>query len=64
MPVEALWRWMREEVTYNHCHATKADLIAGVEAFENRANEQPGVIVERLHVRTKLDPEQERLRLP
>jgi transposase len=19
MPVEALWRWMREEVTYNHC---------------------------------------------
>src|SRR4051812_38127923 len=21
MPVEALWRWLREDVTYHHCHA-------------------------------------------
>jgi transposase len=63
MPVEALWRWMREEVTYNHCHATAADLIAGVAAFETRANEQPDDIFQRLHVRTRLDPDQEKLRL-
>jgi hypothetical protein len=22
MPVEALWRWLREDVTYHHCHRT------------------------------------------
>jgi len=27
MPVEALWRWLREEVTYHHCHASAEDLI-------------------------------------
>jgi transposase len=63
MPVEALWRWMREEVTYNHCHATAADLIAGVEAFENEVNQQPHVIFERLHIRTSLDSGQEKLRI-
>jgi transposase len=26
MPVEALWRWVRENVTYHHCHATADDL--------------------------------------
>ena len=63
MPVEALWRWMREEVTYNHCHATAADLIAGVEVFETKANEQAAVLFQRLHVRTSLDPDQEKLRI-
>ena len=28
MPVEALWRWLREDVTYHHCHATRDDLRA------------------------------------
>lgn len=63
MPVEALWRWLRENVTYNHCHATAADLIAGVTDFEAKANAQPEIIFERLHVRTSLDPEQEKLRI-
>ena len=64
MPVEALWRWMREEVTYNHCHATAAALIAGVDAFQTMANEQSKVLFKRLYVRTSLDPEQEKLRIP
>jgi transposase len=63
MPVEALWRWMREEVTYNHCHATAADLIAGVAAFETMANEHSEVVFQRLHVRTTLDPDQEKRRI-
>jgi hypothetical protein len=63
MPVEALWRWMREEVTYNHCHATAAALIAGVDAFQIKANEQSDVVFKRLYVRTGLDPEQEKLRI-
>ncbi len=63
MPVEALWRWMREEVTYNHCHATAADLIAGVSAFENELRQQPQAVFTRLHVRTKVDADQEKLRV-
>jgi transposase len=34
MPVEALWRWLREDVTYHHCHATAEDLTRRVAAFE------------------------------
>lgn len=64
MPVEALWRWMRENVTYNHCHATAADLIAAVEVFETMVNRDPDVLFERLHVRTSVDPNQEKLRVP
>ena len=30
MPVEALWRWQREDVTYHHCHASADDLIRRV----------------------------------
>lgn len=63
MPVEALWRWMREEVTYNHCHATAAALIAGVDAFQIKANEQSDVVFKRLYVRTGLDLNQEKLRI-
>ena len=25
MPVEALWRWLREDVTYHYCHPTADD---------------------------------------
>jgi hypothetical protein len=24
--VEALWRWLREDVTYHHCHTSAQDL--------------------------------------
>jgi transposase len=30
MPVEALWRWLREDVTYHHCHASAEDLTRGL----------------------------------
>src|SRR3954462_5984625 len=36
MPVEALWRWLREDVTYHHCHPTAEDLSRRVAAFEDR----------------------------
>jgi hypothetical protein len=42
MPVEALWRWLREDVTYHHCHGERQKpgalrreldcLLAGTEA--------------------------------
>jgi transposase len=27
MPVEALWHWLREDVTYHHCQASAEDLV-------------------------------------
>jgi transposase len=63
MPVEALWRWLREDVTYHHCHATAQDLIRRVAALEARINENPFAVADRLWVKDQLDPE-EKLRFP
>jgi transposase len=62
MPVEALWRWLREDVTYHHCHASTEDLIRRVGAFEVRLNQDPYVIADRLWVKDRLDPDEEKLR--
>ena len=62
MPVEALWRWLREDVTYNHCHATADDLIRRVAAFQNRVNQDPCTMADRLWVKNHLDPDEEKLR--
>src|SRR3954462_2430096 len=62
MPVEALWRWMREDVTSHHCHASTEDLIRRVGAFEVRLNRAPYVIADRLWVKDRLDPDEEKLR--
>ena len=63
MPVEALWRWLREDVTYNHCLATADDLIQRVAAFENRINQDPCTIADRLWVKDHLDPDEEKPRI-
>ena len=62
MPVEALWRWLREDVTYNHCHATANDLIRRIATFENKINQDPCIIADRLWVKDRLDPEKKELR--
>src|SRR3712207_3366013 len=71
MPVEALWRWLREslppdpdpgDVTYHHCHFSAEDLTRRVAAFETRLNRQPFVIADRLWVKDRLDPEEEKRR--
>jgi transposase len=62
MPVEALWRWLREDVTYHHCHASLDDLTHRVAAFQTRINQQPCVVADRLWVKDCLDPEEEKLR--
>ena len=64
MPVEALWRWLREDVTDHHCHASAAELIARVNAFANTINADPLAIADRLWTKTTLDPEEEKLRIP
>ena len=62
MPVEALWRWLREDVTYHHCHASAEDLTRRTSDFEARLNHEPFVIADRLWVKDQLDPEEEKLR--
>ena len=62
MPVEALWRWLREDVTYHPCHASADDLIRRVATFEARLNQDPLVIADRLWVKDRLDPDEEKLR--
>ena len=64
MPVEALWRWLREDVTYHHCHATAAELIARVRDFAHTINADPFTVADRLWTKTTLDPEEEKLRIP
>ena len=62
MPVEALWHWLREDVTDHHCHASADDLTRRVGDFEERLNRDPCVIADRLWVKDQLDPEEEKLR--
>ncbi len=62
MPVEALWRWLREDVTYHHCHASRDDLVRRVAAFQARINQEPCLLADRLWVKDRLDPEEEKLR--
>jgi transposase len=62
MPVEELWHWLREDVTYHHCHASADDLTRRVADFEVRLNRDPFVIADRLWVKDHLDPEEEKLR--
>ena len=62
MPVEELWRWLREDVTYHHCHASAEDLTRRVADFEAHLNREPFVIADRLWVKDTLDPDEEKLR--
>ena len=62
MPVEALWRWLREDVTYHHCHATVDDLTRRVAAFEAQVNQDSCAVADRLWVKDHLNPDEEKLR--
>src|SRR5215213_10704794 len=62
MAVEPLWHWLREDLTYHHCHATAEDLIRRVVAFEAAINQDPYAVADRLWVKDTLDPDEEKLR--
>jgi transposase len=63
MPVEHLWHWLREDVTYHTCYDQKADLIAQVDRFQARINADPIALADRLWVKSHLDPNEEKLRV-
>jgi transposase len=62
MAVEPLWRWLREDVTCHHCHATAEDLIRRVAAFGANVHADPCAVADRLWVKDHLGPEEEKLR--
>ena len=59
MPVEHLWQWVREDVTYHTCYDNRAELIAQLEQFQQAINATPDAVADRLWVKTHLDPEEE-----
>ena len=59
MPVEHLWQWLREEVTYHACYPKKSVLKAQVQNFEQRINADPLAVADRLWVTTHLEPDVE-----
>lgn len=63
MPVEHLWQWLREDVTYHTCYANKADLQQQVEQFQQKINTLSLALADRLWVKNHLDPEAEKLRV-
>jgi len=54
---------VREDITYHHCHAPTEDLTRRVTAFEERVNQNPFAVADRLWVKNRLDPEEEKLRV-
>jgi hypothetical protein len=64
MPVEALWRWLREDVTDQHCHASLDGLETSVADFQDKINQDPIALADRLALKTQLDPDVEKLRIP
>jgi len=63
MPVEHLWHWLREAVTYHTCYDQEAHLIAQVERFQTQLNADPIALSDRLWVTTHLKPNEEELRI-
>ena len=62
MPVESLWRWLRQEVTSLHCHYSVEELIDRVADFAWSVNMDPITVSRRLHLKSHLNPLEEKLR--
>jgi transposase len=63
MPLEHLWQWFREDLTYHICYQHKDDLIAQAQLFQHRLNQTPLDIADRLWVKSHLEPTEEKLRV-
>jgi hypothetical protein len=64
MLVEALWRWLREDVTYHYCRSSPEDPTRRLAAFETRINKDPCALADRFWVKDQLDPKEEELWFP
>lgn len=59
-PIERLWKWLREEVTQHHCHASLRELFDACQAFIQRINANPQQVISRLWPKFHLDPDYEK----
>ena len=59
--IEGLWKWMREEVTCNHCHDSMRHLFDACKAFIDRINRDPTKLAYRLWPKFELDQDYEKL---
>lgn len=62
MPVEHLWQWLREDITYHVCYDQEQELISAVADFQHEINTTPIALSDRLWVKKHLNPEEEKLR--
>ena len=60
-PIEGLWKWMREDVTYNHCYDSVRELFDACKHFIERINCDPRNVIKRLWPLMDLDPDYEKL---
>jgi transposase len=63
MPVEHLWQWLREDVTYHACYNSKTELTQQVVQFIQNINLNPFAIGDRLWVKSHLSSDEEKLRV-
>lgn len=63
-PIEGLWKWMREDVTVNHCYTTMRDLFDACKTFVDRINLDPIALISRLWPKFDLEPDFEKLLVP
>lgn len=63
MPVEHLWQWFREDLTYHICYEHKDELIEQAKLFQQRLNQTTLDVADRLWVKSHLDLEEEKLRV-
>jgi transposase len=62
-PIEGLWKWLRAEVTQQHCYVTLRELFLACLAFIERINQDPLALITRLWPKFELDPAYEKLLL-
>ena len=48
MPVERLWSWLRQELTYLHCHHSEQQLAERIAAFVAELLDDPATVHKRL----------------
>lgn len=63
MPVEHLWQWLREDVTYHACYNSQAELTQQVGQFIENINLNPLAVSDRLWVKNHLSSDEEKLRV-
>jgi len=56
MPVERLWSWLRQELTYLHCHHSEQPLAERIAAFVAELLDDPATVHKRLCPKTIPQP--------